>query len=184
MPLLSNFWTPQLLLLSDTTFDTDHLEDLVAAYLSSCRSSPTRTTEYTSFLLNLKASGKLPKSAITRGDGALFEETFSTMMRREVFETIRNISQRRWRSPSPRRKCISHRCTRIWYIHEIRTVFVFKPGREHHAGITTAFIPGHNNRYRKDSDPSRSWGPRRVNNRGQVSLTCGSGWGYSNSERR
>ena len=83
--------TSVLQLLSDATFDTDHLEDLVAAYLSSCRSSPTRTSEYTSFLLDLEASGKLPKITITRGDGASYEETFAAMMRREVFEAIRDL---------------------------------------------------------------------------------------------
>lgn len=78
--------TSTLQLLSGATIDTDHLEDLVAAYLSSCLSSPTRTSEYTSFPLDLEANGKLPKITIIYGDGAAYEETFAAMMRREVFE--------------------------------------------------------------------------------------------------
>ncbi|KAF9457670.1 hypothetical protein BDZ94DRAFT_194416 [Collybia nuda] len=83
--------TTALDILSEATFDTDHIEDLVAAYLSSCHLSPTRTGEYTSFLLDLEASGKLPKITVTRGDGASYEDSFAALTRREVFEAIRDL---------------------------------------------------------------------------------------------
>ena len=149
LPLLSNFWTARLLFTSSLT---PHLTPIILKTLSqlTCPLAVLHPHERVNTLLSTRPQSqwKTPKSAITRGDGALYEENFSTMMRREVFEAIRNLSQRRWRSPSPRRKCISHRCTRVWYIHEIRTVFMFRPGREHHAGIPTgSILPGQNNRY-------------------------------------
>ena len=54
--------TTTLHLLSDATFDINHLEDLVAAYLSSCRSSTTRTSEYTSFYSTSKPVKNSQKS--------------------------------------------------------------------------------------------------------------------------
>ncbi|KAJ7599938.1 hypothetical protein C8J56DRAFT_909184 [Mycena floridula] len=85
-----------LTLLSASTFDSTHLDDLVEGYVAACKAAPARTSQYTSFILSLEASGRLPTIAVSQpyavtGPETIVQEDFAFLMRRAIFETIRDL---------------------------------------------------------------------------------------------
>lgn len=79
-----------LSLVSRATLETDEIEDLVQAYIAAARQNPAQTSAYTSFLRDLEASGRLPEITLPSREHPIKEE-FSFLMKRELFETIRDL---------------------------------------------------------------------------------------------
>ncbi|KAJ7599895.1 hypothetical protein C8J56DRAFT_812808 [Mycena floridula] len=85
-----------LTILSTCTWDTlTDLDELVEAYVAACKDSPARTSDYTSFLVALRSSGRLPTIAVPPPDGitgaVATQRNFSSFMDREIFETLRKL---------------------------------------------------------------------------------------------
>ncbi|KAJ7584418.1 hypothetical protein C8J56DRAFT_951024 [Mycena floridula] len=73
-----------------------HLEQLVQGYVASCKATPGRTSEYTSFLLSIESSERLPTVPIPQpyavtGPDTIFQEKLGSLIAREIFETIRDL---------------------------------------------------------------------------------------------